>query len=158
MTISQEKVGKLLEQSKRPEETEEVLLAYCFRWVWSLSLSMRDSLSETWRIKSSDCSSQFFCMLYSKWTNGGNQAQVLRKLHLLTLYLRAVWVFLSLSLVLVPHGRWNRSKQWIGTYPTISLSSIRNRRFTHEIQFRSRSSFAGHSTRFRSMERSEKTF
>jgi hypothetical protein len=33
MTISQEKVGKLLEQSKRPEETEEVLLAYCFRWV-----------------------------------------------------------------------------------------------------------------------------
>ncbi|GAA5932279.1 uncharacterized protein JCM15063_001178 [Sporobolomyces koalae] len=56
MTISQDKVGKLLERSTRPEETEEVLLAYCF----------------------------------SKWMNGGNQAQVLRKLHLLTLFLRAV--------------------------------------------------------------------
>ncbi|GAA6012688.1 hypothetical protein JCM11491_002530 [Sporobolomyces phaffii] len=56
MTISQEKVGKLLGRSTRPEETEEVLLAYCF----------------------------------SKWMNGGNQAQVLRKLHLLTLYLRAI--------------------------------------------------------------------
>ncbi|GAA5837220.1 hypothetical protein JCM3766R1_002165 [Sporobolomyces carnicolor] len=56
MTISQEKVAKMLESSSRPEETEEVLLAYCF----------------------------------SKWMNGGNQAQVLRKLHLLTLYLRAV--------------------------------------------------------------------
>lgn len=56
MTISQEKVGKLLARSSSPEETEEVLLAYCF----------------------------------SKWMNGGNQAQVLRKLHLLTLYLRAV--------------------------------------------------------------------
>ncbi|GAA5905666.1 uncharacterized protein JCM6883_005404 [Sporobolomyces salmoneus] len=56
MTISQEKVGKLLERSETPEATEEVLLAYCF----------------------------------SKWMNGGNQAQVLRKLHLLTLYLRAV--------------------------------------------------------------------
>ncbi|GAA5947825.1 hypothetical protein JCM3765_001100 [Sporobolomyces pararoseus] len=54
MTLSQEKVGKLLGQSKGPEETEEVLLAYCF----------------------------------SKWMNGGNQAQVMRKLHLLTLYLR----------------------------------------------------------------------
>ncbi|GAA6061499.1 hypothetical protein JCM10212_000203 [Sporobolomyces blumeae] len=56
MTISQEKVGKLLEKASDPQETEEVLLAYC----------------------------------YSKWTNGGNQAQVLRKLHLLTLYLRAI--------------------------------------------------------------------
>jgi len=31
MTISQEKVGKLLERSSRPEETEEVLLAYTYR-------------------------------------------------------------------------------------------------------------------------------
>jgi len=28
--------------------------------------------------------------LQSKWTNGGNQKYVLRKLHLLTLYLRAM--------------------------------------------------------------------
>ncbi|KAJ8291343.1 hypothetical protein OF846_005376 [Rhodotorula toruloides] len=50
------KVARLFAQSESPEQTEEIILAYCF----------------------------------SKWTNGGNQFQVLRKLHLLTLYLRAV--------------------------------------------------------------------
>ncbi|GAA5904440.1 hypothetical protein JCM5296_003198 [Sporobolomyces johnsonii] len=37
--------------------------------------------------------------LYNKWVNGGNQPQVLRKLHLLTLYLRAI----DLGPLLVAH-------------------------------------------------------
>lgn len=42
MTISQEKVGKLLARSSSPEETEEVLLAYCFRSVSSPLPSLID--------------------------------------------------------------------------------------------------------------------
>ncbi|GAA5988511.1 hypothetical protein JCM10908_003598 [Rhodotorula pacifica] len=56
MPLSQRKVGVLFTKAETPEETEEIVLAYCF----------------------------------SKWQTGGAQNQVLRKLHLLTLYLRAV--------------------------------------------------------------------
>ncbi|KWU42765.1 hypothetical protein RHOSPDRAFT_35714 [Rhodotorula sp. JG-1b] len=56
MPLSQRKVGVLFTKAETTEETEEIVLAYCF----------------------------------SKWQSGGAQSQVLRKLHLLTLFLRGV--------------------------------------------------------------------
>ncbi|GAA5957337.1 hypothetical protein JCM8115_006960 [Rhodotorula mucilaginosa] len=56
MPLSQRKVGVLFTKAETTEETEEIVLAYCF----------------------------------SKWQSGGAQSQVLRKLHLLTLFLRGI--------------------------------------------------------------------
>ncbi|POY72792.1 hypothetical protein BMF94_4201 [Rhodotorula taiwanensis] len=62
MPLSQRKVGVLFKQADSPEETEELVLAYCF----------------------------------AKWQTGRDQSAVLRKLHLLCLYLRAIDLGLKL--------------------------------------------------------------